>query len=388
VRLLLATRDLVVAGRSFEGFPIVLDDNCTPLEPVHSFLWSTLVEGGSLTTRATWEAYGRWIYDYFAFLRATDELQWDQPPDAGLSPVTRYRDWALGEVGNSLSTVNHRLRLIIRFYEWCQQRGLIGHLPFSYHDIRVRHRADASLAHVDRTGSRAERPSVLQKEWSEPIQFLTREQVRACRELKLRSSHRLLFDLMVRVGLRSVEARTFPAKYVFNPRARQGLAPGQMIRVVLRPGDMLIKNSKPRAVDIPYSLMADLYAYKVHAREVSRREGDDDPRELVLSAIGRPYTKGSLIEAFIAISNQVGFRVRPHMLRHTYATYTLIALRRAKDFEGDPLLYVCERLGHSDVRTTASTYLHVVNELQAQVILAHEDEIDALFLPDQPRKVA
>ena len=35
-------------------------------------------------------------------------------------------------------------------------------------------------------------------------------------------------------------------------------------------------------------------------------------------------------------------------------------------------------MGHSDVQTTA-IYLHVINQLSAQMILAHEDEIDQLF---------
>ena len=47
-------------------------------------------------------------------------------------------------------------------------------------------------------------------------------------------------------------------------------------------------------------------------------------------------------------------------------------------FEGEPLLYVRDRMGHSDVQTTA-VYLHVINQLGAQMILAHEDEIDQLF---------
>ena len=66
------------------------------------------------------------------------------------------------------------------------------------------------------------------------------------------------------------------------------------------------------------------------------------------------------------------------MLRHTYATYTLAALRKRPDFMGEPLLYVRDRLGHSDVQTTAE-YLHLINQLEAQLILQHEDFIDGLF---------
>jgi hypothetical protein len=35
-------------------------------------------------------------------------------------------------------------------------------------------------------------------------------------------------------------------------------------------------------------------------------------------------------------------------------------------------------MGHSDVQTTA-IYLHLINQLDAQIVLAHEDEMDMLF---------
>jgi hypothetical protein len=35
-----------------------------------------------------------------------------------------------------------------------------------------------------------------------------------------------------------------------------------------------------------------------------------------------------------AIEKKVGFPVRAHMLRHTYGTYTLSALRKSPEFQG------------------------------------------------------
>jgi len=54
------------------------------------------------------------------------------------------------------------------------------------------------------------------------------------------------------------------------------------------------------------------------------------------------------------------------------------ALRKSTAFEGEPLLYVRDRMGHGDVQTTA-IYLHLINQLDAQIVLAHEDEMDMLF---------
>lgn len=210
------------------------------------------------------------------------------------------------------------------------------------------------------------------------IKFLTKEQVRLCLGAKLDRGHALLFNLMVRTGMRSCEARTFPVNYVFNPRTRRGLTPGQMIRVNLEPADMHIKYGKPRSVDVPWSLMEDMWTYSLHQREVRRQRSGLVPDALVLTELGTEFSTGAVVDAMKAIENKVGFPVRAHMLRHTYGTYTLFALRKSKAFEGEPLLYVRDRMGHADVQTTA-IYLHLINQLEAQIVLAHEDEMDMLF---------
>lgn len=66
----MATADLVVEGRSFAGFPLLLDNDGWPFEPAQSFLWHALITHGCVESKLTREAYGRRLYDYFAFLAA------------------------------------------------------------------------------------------------------------------------------------------------------------------------------------------------------------------------------------------------------------------------------------------------------------------------------
>ena len=47
----MATPDFTVEGRSFAGFPLLLDNDGWPLEPAQSFLWHTLVTHGSIEPR-------------------------------------------------------------------------------------------------------------------------------------------------------------------------------------------------------------------------------------------------------------------------------------------------------------------------------------------------
>lgn len=381
MRLVLATADLVVEGRSFEGFPLLLNSDGWSLEPAQSFLWHTLVVNGSIESKLTWEAYGRRLYDYFAFLTANN-LRWNEGKKPhGLSAVTRYRDWSLGELGLNPSTVNKRLNLVVRFYHWCKHYGYISHLPFGMRDVRTPiHRG--FLAHVDRSGGMVSKPMVIARERKATIKFLIKDQVRQCLGAQLDMSHALLFNLMVRTGMRSCEARTFPLMYIFNPRTRKGLTPGQMIRINLDPADMHIKYGKPRSVDVPWSLMEDMWSYSLHQREMRRQRSGQTPAALILTELGTEFSKGAVVDAMKAIEKKVGFPVRAHMLRHTYGTYTLSALRKSPIFEGEPLLYVRDRMGHSDVQTTA-IYLHLINQLDAHIVLAHEDEMDMLFAREQ-----
>jgi integrase len=377
VKLLFSTHDLEIGGRSIEGFPLLIDDDCLPLQPAQNFLLHALLDSGSTRSKLTWEAVGRRLYDYFAFLNANG-LRWDQPDaPVGASPLSRYRDWAAGELRLSPRTINKRLALVVRFYEWACHSGHIANLPFSYRQVRANSK-QGMLAHVKRGAHMVERASVLLREYRSPIKFLTSEQVQVCREHLPNPSHRLLFELMLRSGLRSCEARTFPAKYVFDPAGRKDLIAGQVIRIDLNPQELSIKFERPRAVDVPWRLMEDLNVYKNLERELRKNRGDSEPDALVLSAFGSEMARTSVVGLFGELSKRVGFPVTAHMLRHTYATYTLAALRKSPAFMGEPLLYVRDRLGHADVQTTAE-YLHLINQLEAQLVLAHENFIDGIF---------
>jgi len=356
------------------------------MEPAQSFLWHTLITHGGVESTLTWEAYGRRLYDYFAFL-AANELQWDEAQKPhGLSVVMRYRDWSLGELALSPNTVNKRLNLIVRFYDWCKRQGYITQLPFGVRDVRTPAH-QGILAHVDRSGGVVQKPAIMARERKATIKLLTKTQVRQCLGTQLDPSHALLFNLMVRTGMRSCEARSFPLAYVFNPRARSDLRTGQIIRILLEPADMHIKYRKPRSVDVPWSLMEDMWSYSLHQREMRRRRSGLTPAALVLTELGNEFSKSAVVDAMKAIEKKVGFPVRAHMLRHTYGTYTLSALRKSPEFHGEPLLYVRDRMGHSDVQTTA-IYLHLINQLDAQIVLAHEDELDMLFATTEHGEMA
>ena len=98
MKLLFSTHDLEIGGRPIEGFPLLIDDDCLPLQPAQNFLLYALLESSSTRSKLTWEAVSRRLYDYFAFLNAK-ELRWDQTDaPVGTSSLSRYRDWSAGEL--------------------------------------------------------------------------------------------------------------------------------------------------------------------------------------------------------------------------------------------------------------------------------------------------
>lgn len=379
MRYLLADSNLLVAGRAHDGFPLLLNDNCEAMQPAQTFLWSLLTHSGRIGSEKTWNAYGRAIYDFFAFIYANN-IDWQSPPQLGMpGPVDAYRDWAKGIVGLDASTINQRLRIVVRFYKWAKKNGYVSQIPFGHVSVKT-NRQPGFLAHVDTTGNTVESPEILLRERKRSVKILTREQVIVCRNDLPNITHRLMFELMVRTGLRQIECRTFPESYVFDPTRRKDLTHGQKIRLSLNPADMKLKFDTPRDIDVPYALMQDLWDYVVRRRQKRERNQTDGIKfkTLFLTEDGNPYGESSFTQIFRSLSKRVAFKVSPHMLRHTYATYLLWTLRKSKTFAGEPLLYVRDRMGHTDVSST-TVYLHLINSLEGHLVLAHEDEMDELF---------
>lgn len=381
MKYVLADKNLVVGGRCFEGFPLLIGLDGRRMEPAQDFLWDVIAGSGRIASRRSWDVYGRAMYDFFAFVQA-NRLDWKAPAAEGLGgAIEAWRDWSRGTVGLSPVTINHRLRVIARFYQWAVRKQLIDRLPFDHATVQTRRTDPGFLAHVDAKGGQVVTPSFMLPERKEAIRFLTKEQIEVAHQALSNLTHKLMFELMSRTGLRQIECRTFPDSYVFDPTRRKDLHPGKKIRMCISPRNMEIKGSKPRDIDMPYDLMEKLWDYSVRRRQArvnNRVDGQDFPH-LFLTEQGAPYTKQAIGDIFRKLGRRVGFALNAHMLRHSYATYLLWSLRKSKTFEGEPLLYVRDRMGHADVSTTA-IYLHLINSLEGKLVMAHEDELDKLFV--------
>ncbi len=113
------------------------------------------------------------------------------------------------------------------------------------------------------------------------------------------------------------------------------------------------KNGKPRSVDVPTSTVAVLAGVRDTRQAEAAFEGTEARWLFPGQEPGMPLTPERVQQTFGKVLRAAGIRhIRPHDLRHTYATLAIMA--------GVPLLTVSRQLGHASIATTADTYSHAV----------------------------
>ena len=372
MRLVFSTSDFKIHGLSYEKFPILLDSEMNIIEEVLIFLVQHCIKRGRIQSIKSWEAYGQSMYDYFSFLEA-NSFDWRVDNKVShYSILAAYRDWSLSEMKLSSNTVNYRLRLVIKFYQFALEMNWIKSLPYNLEEVRTK-KSKKFLTHIDVSGSSKLVPDVLLKTKHSCIKLLSKQQAREFLTAIKNPTQKLMARLALSSGLRKEELATFPVTYIFNPQ-NAGIYKS-IIRINLNPSDMKTKGSKPRGIDIPRSLMAALWSYVIHERYQLEKISGAKQTALFLNKHGTPWNKAG--KSLNNLWNNLGlsFKVTPHMLRHTYATHTLYEMRQRKT-QIEPLLYIRDRLGHSSILTTEK-YLHYLSEVEENLITSYQEEIDS-----------
>lgn len=129
-----------------------------------------------------------------------------------------------------------------------------------------------------------------------------------------------------------------------------------------------------------FLLQVDQYITQHRGERCSLGAGDSG--RLFLNQNGQPYAnEGKGLEKIVRdIGKKIGLDVHPHMLRHSYATHTLISLQRSR-LDLDPLIYLSSQLGHSSIETTR-IYLHIANDYVDNAVLQYDDELNEIGSAD------
>jgi site-specific recombinase XerD len=378
MELLRATKDLVIAGQPYPGFPILLWDSMESCIPVNQFFRHYLLRG-AIGSKRSWPSTGRALYDFFSFLQA-HELDWhDVDRGEAKSLVAAYRDYCLTTCELTRNTTRQRLTYICKFYEYALKEGWVKRLPFTYEQRTVKREA-SFLAHVDVSGGKTMANDAMPHNHKAPPTFLSMAEIKSLLTAAENPHHRMMLRLALHTGLRREEIAAFPLVYVFDPD-KAGRT-GRNLRIRLDPFDgsgMVTKGSKPRDIYVNRQFMAELYRYVAKVRGERASLSKTQQKALLLNQSGEPYGDNgkSLNRITSEIGKQAGIKVHTHMLRHTYATQTLVSLQRNPTSGLDPLVFVQRQLGHSSIQTTM-VYLHLVNEMADEAVLAYDEELNAL----------
>jgi integrase/recombinase XerD len=377
MELLWGTKDFVIAGQPYQGFPILLWDSMESCSQANQFFRHYLLRG-EIGSEESWPSTGRALYDFFSFLQAHD-LDWrDVDRGEAKSLVAAYRDYCLVTCELALNTTRQRLTYICKFYEFALEKGWVKRLPFGHEERTVKHES-SFLEHVNAGGGKALVNDVMPRRHKPLPKFLSMSQTKSLISVADNPHHRIMIQLALRTGLRRNELATFPLTYVFDPdkagRTERNL------RIRLDPFDgsgMETKGSKARHILISRKFMAELYRYVTKLRGERASLGKDQ-KALLLNHFGEPYgSNGKSLNRIIGETGKLAeIEVHAHMLRHTYATHTLVNLQRNPQKGIDPLVFLQGQLGHSSVQTTM-IYLHLVNEMADEAVFAYDDELNEM----------
>lgn len=375
MELVWATKDLVIAGHSYPNFPILLMDSMESCVPANDYFRHYLL-GGAIGSKKSWPSVGRALYDFFSFLQA-HELDWhDVDRGEAKSLIAAYRGYSEDVCALATSTIRQRLTYVCNFYEYALMQGWVSRLPFSYEERTVK-RQIGLLAHVDASGGKAMVNNAMPRKNIKLPKFLIMDEVKALLAAVENPHHRMMIRLGLQTGLRREEIATFPVAYVFDPVKAGRRERNILIR--LDPDDghgIRTKGSKARDIYVSSRFLSDLHRYVIQTRGERRDLNSTDQNPLFLNQSGEPFADdGKGIGRIVSnIGKGVGIKVHPHMLRHTYATHTLVALQRNPSGI-DPLIFLQRQLGHSSIQTTM-IYLHLINELADSAVLAYDEELN------------
>ena len=408
MRQFITTEDFIYKGQPLNGIPLLVND-CGEPEPIaNNYMIYFVLQKASANSALTWLNNSDSLYDYFSWLEA-QKLNWDDEPlytDIGkeVSNLVLYQRWCIKTYckanGEKLanSTINVRIANLEAFYRWARDIAkLIKWIPYITLVKQVRIGHPGFMAHT--RGQRVIETSDLRLPTKKAtLKVLSLEQCRDLMTAPMSQTLRIATLLMLCTGLRNEECRTFPRKYIINPR---GLNQNYRIRIDLDNRDIKIKGNCSRSIYVSWQMMATLYEYIKYGEGPIRANLFEDknghpPTVLFLNNSGEPYSTKGLNNRYrdlwkgykrrgVNYPPAISFPIFPHKLRHTFATMELYYESERKDEYGrkkglgHALVWVQKRLGHRSLQST-STYVHCLEQLDNNELNIYQQELDRMVV--------
>ena len=340
------------------GFPLLFSSDMQLLEVAVTFLHEHAIHRAH--TSDTVRTYMEILYDWFDTLEQSG-IVWNE---ADAIDLIAYRNRMLQNPSEhtgrpySVRTVNHRVRGILRFYQWAVRHGWLPTSPL------VGRKSDFAVtghfrAHHRRYSVNADRSVFVLRQFQELPRPLTSAQAR-----DLLAELRPPYDLMARwqlyTGLRISELLRLMVNNISQPDA----AP-RSSRMAYRVIDVTRKARKPGYVIASASLLeetsASLAQYRTAWLRRATRKRRVPARALFLNRRGAPVKKNTYQTTVRRAGEACGFKAFPHLLRATFGCWLLARLERLarQGAAINPLLIVKILMSHEHIDTT-DRYLRAV----------------------------
>jgi site-specific recombinase XerD len=342
------------------GFPLLFTSDLKLIEPAVAFLHEHAIQRAH--TADTVRTYSEILYDWFDALEQSDVL-WSEVDTADL---IAYRNRMLQQPSAhtgrpySVRTINHRVRGVLRFYQWAVRNHWLRDSPL------VGRSSDFALARRDRAKHRRydhapERSVFVLRQFEELPRPFTSAQAR-----ELLAELAPPYDLMARwqlyTGLRNSELLRLRVKDVLMPEAARRSTSAAGYRVI----DVLRKGRKNGYVIASMSLLEETAVYLAQYRHAwlqraARKRGAPARSTLFINRRGTPVKRSTYQQVVQRAGQTCGFKAMPHLLRATFGCMLLARLERlAKQGAAiNPLLIVKILMAHEAIETT-DKYLRAV----------------------------
>jgi integrase/recombinase XerD len=336
------------------GFPLLFSADLQLIEPAVAFLHEHFVQRAH--TAETLRTYAEILCDWFDTLEQNGIL-WN---DADASDLVAYRNRMLLQPSEHtgrayrVTTINHRVRGVLRFYEWAVRSGWLRG------SLLVAKGRDCALAR----GIRA--PHATEARDVDRTLFVLRQYESLPRPLTAMQARELLaaldppYDLMARwqlyTGLRVSELLPLTVKHVEHPSA------SSRSRVI----DVIRKGRKAGYVIASAMLIEETEIYLgSHRRAALARASRNDrtgiSSALFLNSRALAVKKSSYQRWITRAGARCGFKATTHLLRATFACMMLARLQHLANQGAaiNPLLVVKVLMGHEHIQTT-DRYLRAI----------------------------
>lgn len=328
----------------------VLDANLLPIQPIQQFINYLFNLERSPNTLKTYAYHLKLFWEFLG----QGQLEWRT---LKLEDMAHFTHWLRAPDSNSIPmhrpsamrteiTVNAMLAAVTTFYKFHATMGTISPLNLYISKLDFNPRYKSYLHHLNRHNSIKVRQVKLKTVKQLP-KTLNSEQLTRIFEACKTQRDTLLIYLLYETGMRIGQA--------LGLQHRDIRSWDNEIHIIPRFDNLngaRTKSLVPNILPVSQNLMHLYTDYIVN--EYGDIEGDYVFVCLRGQYKGQSLTYYAVQDLFGRISDKVGFKVTPHMLRHTHATELLR--------HGWDTAQVQKRLGHRDIQTTANTYIHLSNQ--------------------------